>query len=289
MPLLPEPSYRGKVRDVYDLGDKLILKASDRLSAFDVVFAETIPDKGKILTEISNHWFNLIDFIPNHLIANNTVNFPEYLQPVPDHFQGRSVLVKKAERIDFECVVRGYLLGSALKEYKETGTVAGITLPKDMKSGDRLAEPLFTPATKASAGHDINVTFSQMAEKTGAGLAARLRDISIDIFDFATEKLLLQGVLLLDTKLEFGLLNNEIILIDEVLTPDSSRFCTTSDYEKAINEGKTPPTMDKQIVRDYLETTKWNKQPPPPQLPAEIIEKSRNVYLKMKEIILSLD
>jgi len=281
-----KPDYRGKVRDIYDLGDTLVLTASDRLSAFDVVFDQGIPERGKILTRISNHWFKVFHEIKNHIIETNVEKFPPPFSNYKEELGERSVWVKKAQRIDFECVVRGYLLGSGYKEYTETGSVCGVKLPDGLKKSEKLPSPIFTPATKVDKGHDENVSFEYMKEKIGAELAEKLRDLSINIYTKGYKKLLEQGILLADTKLEFGLLDDEIILIDEILTPDSSRFFKADEYEKCAAEGVNPPSLDKQIVRDYLETLDWNKQPPAPKLPQEIINKTKEKYLEIEKIVL---
>lgn len=282
---IPNPSYRGKVRDVYDLGDRLLLVSSDRLSAFDVVFEDTIPDKGKILNSISAHWFSLLNGVPNHFITAKVDEFPAPFN-IPE-FAGRSTLVRKSQRVDFECVVRAYLMGSGHKEYLATQTLAGEKLPAGLAKGAKLPQPVFTPAVKNDTGHDENISFAEMEKKLPA-LAAKLKEKSLQIFDFAYNLLAQKNILLLDTKFEFGILNDEIILIDEIFTPDSSRFVEASEYERAIAEGREIPTMDKQIVRDYVESVGWNKTPPAPRLPKEVIEKTVQQYRKMEQIILSI-
>lgn len=282
---IPNPSYRGKVRDVYDLGDRLLLVSSDRLSAFDVVFEDTIPDKGKILNSISAHWFSLLNGIPNHFITAKADEFPTPFN-APE-FAGRSALVRKSHRIDFECVVRAYLMGSGHKEYLATQTLAGEKLPAGLAKGAKLPRPVFTPAVKNDTGHDENISFAEM-ERRLPDLGAKLKEKSLQIFDFAYNLLAQKNILLLDTKFEFGILNNEIILIDEIFTPDSSRFVEAAEYERAIAEGREIPTMDKQIVRDYVESVGWNKTPPAPRLPKEVIERTVAQYKKMEEIILSI-
>lgn len=299
--VIPTPSYRGKVRDVYDLGDKLLLVSSDRLSAFDVVFEDTIPDKGKILNSISAHWFSLLRDVPHHLITARADELPSPFNA--PQFAGRSALVRKSQRIDFECVVRAYLMGSGYKEYLASQTLAGEKLPAGLGKGAKLPQPVFTPAVKNDSGHDENISFAEMqkrlspAESRGlstaapgglSDLAQTLKAKSLQIFAFAYELLEQKGILLLDTKFEFGILNNEVILIDEIFTPDSSRFVERSDYERAIAEGREIPTMDKQIVRDYVESIGWDKNPPAPRLPKEVIEKTVQQYRKMESIILSL-
>ncbi|HRP68604.1 MAG TPA: phosphoribosylaminoimidazolesuccinocarboxamide synthase [Turneriella sp.] len=279
------PTYHGKVRDVYDLGDTLLLVSSDRLSAFDVVFEDTIPNKGKILNTISAHWFSLLNNTPNHFISTQSDTFPPAFQtPV---FQERSVLVHKTQRIDFECVVRAFLMGSAYKEYTATQTVADEKLPAGLTKGAKLTAPIFTPAIKNDSGHDENISFQAMREKLPQ-YAAALREKSLTLFQFAFQKLEKKGVYLLDTKFEFGLLNGELLLIDEIFTPDSSRFVEITEYEKAMRLGQDIPTMDKQIIRDYVESLGWNKTPPAPRLPQTIIQKTVEQYKKMEDIILSI-
>lgn len=280
-----EPSYRGKVRDVYDLGDRLLLVSSDRLSAFDVVFGDAIPDKGKILNRISAHWFSLLKGIPHHFITANADEFPAPFNT--DEFRDRAALVRKSKRIDYECVVRGFLMGSGYKEYAAAGTVAGERLPAGLAKGARLPQPLFTPAVKNDTGHDENISFSEMRERLPE-LADTLRKKSLLLFQFATERLIQKGIYILDTKFEFGVLNGEITLIDEIFTPDSSRFVEIAEYENAIKSGAEIPTMDKQIVRDYVESIGWDKSPPAPRLPGEVIEKTVAQYKKMEKIILSI-
>lgn len=282
---LPAPSYRGKVRDVYDLGDKLLLVSSDRLSAFDVVFEDTIPDKGKILNSISAHWFSLLKDIPTHFITAKADEFPAPFN-APE-FAGRSTLVRKSKRIDFECVVRAYLMGSGHKEYLGTQTLAGEKLPAGLAKGAKLPQPVFTPAVKNDTGHDENISFAEM-EKRLPQLASKLKEKSLQIFAFAYDLLAQKNILLLDTKFEFGVIDGEIILIDEIFTPDSSRFVEAAEYERALAAGLEIPTMDKQIVRDYVESVGWSKTPPAPRLPKEVIEKTVQQYRKMEEIILSI-
>ncbi len=287
---LPEPFYRGKVRDLYPVDDEsMIIVASDRISAFDVVFPEPIPDKGKILTEISNMWFQSIrsSDLPeqynfaDHMISSDISDFPE---PYRDYepFAGRAVYVKKAKRVDFECVVRGYLAGSGWKEYSKSGTVCGHQLPKGLEMSSRLPEPIFTPSTKAPEGeHDENITVEKMKQILGTELTNRLETVSIELYKFAATLMSRAGIILCDTKFEFALEGDRLILIDEVLTPDSSRYWDAAQYKTGIS----PPGFDKQFIRDYLETTDWNKNPPPPPLPEEVIEKTGELYKTIMERI----
>ncbi|MBN8221798.1 MAG: phosphoribosylaminoimidazolesuccinocarboxamide synthase [Spirochaetes bacterium] len=281
----PVPSYKGKVRDVYDLGDQMVLVSSDRLSAFDVVFGDTIPGKGKILNQISAHWFSLLKNVPHHFISEQADALPPQFQGTA--FAGRSVLVKKTKRIDFECVVRAFLMGSGFKEYAASGTLAGEKLPVGLVKGQLLPAPAFTPAVKNDSGHDENISFAEMKKRLPA-YADTLREKSLALFAFAFEKLKAKGIYILDTKFEFGILNDELLLIDEIFTPDSSRFVEIAEYEKAIAAGVEIPTMDKQIVRDYVESIGWDKNPPAPRLPAEVIQKTVAQYKKMEEVVLSL-
>jgi len=275
---LPLPLYiRGKVRDVYDLGDFLLMVASDRVSAFDHVLPTLIPDKGKILTQISAFWFEqLWDVVPNHIVATNVDDFPLSLQPFNAALKGRSMLVKKTKKLPVECVVREYLAGSGWKEYQETGEICGVRLPPGLRESDRLLEPVFTPATKEEGGkHDENISFARFAEIVGKETAEVLRDRSIALFIKASRLADRQGLILCDTKFEFGILNGVITLIDEILTPDSSRY-----WEKSLWEpGRSQNSFDKQFVRDYLESIHWNKQAPAPALPEDIVQKTRAKYM----------
>lgn len=267
---------RGKVRDVYDVpGNCLLVVATDRLSAFDVVMAEGIPDKGKVLTQLSVFWFDYFKgVVPDHFQTARFVDYPKELRDFRDQIEGRSMLVDKAAPFPVECVVRGYLAGSGWKEYKTVGRVCGVQLPPGLKESSKLDQPIFTPATKATSGHDENISFEQMAEIIGVAAAEKLRDYSLTLFTRAREYAESRGILLADTKFEFGRRGEEIILIDEVLTPDSSRFWPREGYAP----GKPQPSFDKQFVRDYLESLGWNKQPPPPSLPADVIEKTSEKY-----------
>ena len=268
------PCRRGKVRDIYDLGDRLVLVATDRISAFDWVLPTPIPDKGRILTALTLFWLDFLR-IPNHLLSTDLAAMgPEFVAQ-RKALEGRTCLVKKTEVVPIECVVRGYLAGSGWKEYQKTGTVCGIPLPPGLRQGARLPEPIFTPATKAESGHDENIAFSQMAHFVGTELAADLQERSLDLYRRAADHARCRGIILADTKFEWGRLpGGEVILIDEVLTPDSSRFWPADQY----HVGVSPPSYDKQFVRDWLESTPWDKNSPPPELPAEIVERTRAKY-----------
>jgi len=273
---------RGKVRDTFDLGERLLMVASDRISAYDVVMPNGIPGKGKILTQLSAFWFGQTSsVVPNHLIAVADEASPAGWGkglPISEEewalLSGRTMLVKKAERIDIECVVRGYLAGSAWEEYSGSGTVCGLTLPAGLRQSEKLPEPIFTPATKAFRGHDENISFERMAELVGGELASKLRTYSLAIYRFAETRARVRGIIIADTKMEFGLLDGKIILIDELLTPDSSRFWPASDYQVGVS----PPSFDKQFLRDWLCSSGWNKEPPAPQLPPEIVAKTAKKY-----------
>lgn len=269
---------RGKVRDIYDLGDNLLLVASDRISAFDVILPTLIPDKGKILTELSVYWFDVIkDIIPHHLISTDVEKFPAACQPHKASLEGRTMLVKKSTPAPVECIVRGYLAGSGWKDYQETGAVCGVPLPKGLVEASRLDEPIFTPSTKASVGaHDVNITFDQMVTKVGRARAEKMRDATVAIYSRARVLAEKKGIIIADTKFEFGIEGNDIILIDEVLTPDSSRFWPMDGYQP----GKTPDSFDKQFVRDYLVNLPWDMKSPPPELPPEIVKKTQEKYLE---------
>jgi len=276
----------GKVRDIYDLGDKLLFIATDRLSAFDYVLPNGIPYKGKVLTGLSSFWFNYTrSIVDNHLISTDIVDLSSELAQNSDLLAGRFMLVKKAERIDIECVVRGYLAGSAWREYQANGQVCGIKLPSGLRESEKLPEIIFTPATKADSGHDENITISQMENLIGKDLARQLIECSKAIFASASKKVESQGLILSDTKFEFGLLDGKLISIDEMLTPDSSRFWPMDDYEP----GRSQKSFDKQYVRDYLESIGWNKQPPVPPLPEEVIRKTSEKYLEAYRRIVGKD
>jgi phosphoribosylaminoimidazole-succinocarboxamide synthase len=276
---LPFPVFRrGKVRDVYDLGKQLLIVATDRISAFDCVMPEGIPDKGRILTAVAAYWFQATeDLVPNHFRGN--LAWPAALESKREALAGRAVIVEKTRPLPVECVVRGYLAGSGWKEYQASGAVCGVALPGGLRLADRLPEPIFTPATKAEEGHDENISFGQMADVVGAAAAAKLRDLSLLLYRRGAELAAQRGILLADTKFEFGLSDaGELILIDEALTPDSSRYWLADSWAP----GKNPPSLDKQFLRDYLETLEgWNKQPPAPHLPAEVIEGIRARYLDL--------
>ncbi len=268
---------RGKVRDIYDLGDRLLIVATDRLSAFDVVLPTGIPDKGRVLTSLSAFWFDrLRSFVRTHFLTADVDAFPPHLREHRALLDGRAMIVRKLRRVDIECVVRGYLAGSAWKEYAATGRAGGAALPQDLRPGSRLPEPLFTPATKAASGHDENITEVEMAEIVGAPLTRRLREASLAIYRQAARRAEQCGLVLADTKFEFGVEGEEVVLIDEALTPDSSRFWDTAAYAAA---GSTE-SYDKQIVRDYLERMGWDKQPPAPPLPPEVVGATRARYLE---------
>lgn len=268
---------RGKVRDIFDLGEHLLLVATDRVSAFDVVLPTGVPGKGRVLTKLSEFWFRRMDAtVPNHMVSTRVDEFPSELHPFEDRLTGWAMLVRKAEVIPVECVVRGYLAGSGWKEYQESRTVCGIELPEGLVSSDRLPEPIFTPAAKNQTGHDENISFERMAQLIGSDLAETLRGLSLRLYKEAASYALEKGIILADTKLEFGLIDGDVVLIDEVFTPDSSRFWPADQYRP----GQTQESLDKQHIRDYLETTGWNKKPPAPELPSDIVEKTRERYLE---------
>ncbi len=273
---------RGKVRDLYDLGDALLLVATDRLSAFDFVFPDPIPDKGKVLNQISAFWFSeTAAFQPNHVIATRVRDFPEALRPHAPILAGRATLARKLRMIPVECVARGYLAGSGWKEYRDTGRVCGIRLPAGLRESDRLPEPIFTPATKAAEGHDVNIDFDACARTVGEGLARRLRDATLALYARAAAIARERGILIADTKFEFGLEGDTLVLADEALTPDSSRFWPAATYAP----GGPQPSLDKQFVRDYLESVRWTKTPPVPSLPPEVIRGARERYLEIFRIL----
>jgi phosphoribosylaminoimidazole-succinocarboxamide synthase len=269
---------RGKVRDIYAVGrDRLLIVATDRISAFDVILPTPIPRKGEVLTQLSLFWFDFLkDVVPNHLITANVDEYPADLAAYRDQLQGRSMLVKKLEMFPVECVARGYVVGSGWKDYQRTGTICGITLPTGLRECGKLPGAIFTPATKAETGHDENISLEQAGEIIGADWAQKLKDLTIDIYDRAAQHGLACGLIIADTKLEFGLLNGEIVLGDEALTPDSSRYWPLELYQP----GRAQDSFDKQYVRDYLETLAWDKTPPGPALPEEVAEKTSEKYLE---------
>ncbi len=283
------PAARGKVRDIYDIGDRLLIVATDRLSAFDVILPTPIPDKGRVLTQLSLFWFDLLkDVIPNHVLS--ATDFPTPFDAHRNDLAGRSMVVRKTQPLPIECVVRGYVSGSGWKDYKSTGKICGILLPAGLRESDRLPEPIFTPATKAATGHDENISFEQAASLVGAGVAARVRSLSIEIYRQAAAFAEPRGVILADTKFEFGLLNSSLdspdaadslMWIDEALTPDSSRFWPADQY----NPGGPQPSFDKQFVRDYLERIRWPKTPPGPELPPDVVAATRAKYREAYRIL----
>lgn len=273
---------RGKVRDIYDLGDHLLLIATDRISAFDVVLPGGIPGKGMVLTQISVYWFRQMeDIIMNHVEATDIKDFPKTLRRYADILEGRSMLVKKAKPLPVECVVRGYLAGSGWKEYQKRGSVSGIKLPEGLVESSRLPEPLFTPSTKEEEGHDINISFGEVERIVGGEIADKLKDTSLAVYSKARNIAEKKGIVIADTKFEFGLFDGKLMIIDELLTPDSSRFWSSKDYRP----GRGQDSYDKQIVRDYLLTLDWDKTHPGPGLPDEIVEKTANRYLEILRII----
>jgi phosphoribosylaminoimidazole-succinocarboxamide synthase len=277
---------KGKVRNVYEIDDKLLIVATDRISAFDWVLPSLIPYKGKVLTQLSKFWFDFVGLVlPNHLLATEIKDFPPVLAPFADILAKRSMLVKKTQVVPIECVVRGYLSGSGWKEYKTTGKICGLKIPKGLKESDRLEEPIFTPSTKADQGHDLNISFKEVQKVIGAELAQKIRKASLELYQKAALYAVSKGIIIADTKFEFGLAGDELVLIDEIFTPDSSRFWPLSLYEA----GRSQPSFDKQYVRDYLETTNWDKNTPPPELPAEIIAKTSQKYLEIYSVLTGLD
>jgi len=273
---------RGKVRDVYNLGDQLLFIATDRISAFDYILPTGIPDKGRVLTQLSIFWFDFLrDVIPTHFVTADVNQYPPQLRPFRDQIEGRSMLVKRADMVQIECVARGYISGSGWKEYKQQGTVCGIKLPAGLRESDKLPEAIFTPATKAQDGHDENISFEQTASIIGEDLAKRLRDLTLEIYTRAARYAETKGIIIADTKFEFGFVNGELVLGDEVLTPDSSRFWPAETY----NPGGAQFSFDKQFVRDYLESIHWNKQPPAPPLPEEVAEKTSQKYRQAYRIL----
>src|SRR5688572_4199524 len=272
---------RGKVRDIYAGGeDQLLIVSTDRVSAFDVVLPNPIPDRGKVLTQLSTFWFRQTgNIVPNHLLADDLASFPESVRAQSDVVEGRSMLVRRTKRIDVECVARGYISGSAWSEYKKHGTACGITLPDGLVESQQLPEPIFTPATKADTGHDENISFERLVELVGAPLAEQLRTVTLAVYSYAAKVAREKGIIIADTKMEFGLLGEELILIDELLTPDSSRFWDAAAYQP----GKTPASFDKQYLRDWLDQSGWDKEPPAPELPADVVSNTRARYVEALE------
>jgi phosphoribosylaminoimidazole-succinocarboxamide synthase len=280
-PLLSPPR-RGKVRDVYDLGEELLIVATDRVSAFDVVLPTAIPDKGRVLTQLSLFWFREMEgIIENHLVETDVEKYPALLQKYRNQLRGRSMIVRKASTVPAECVVRGYLAGSGWKDYRETGSVCGVTLAPNLVESAKLPEPIFTPSTKAEVGHDTNMSFEDLRTFVGEPLAEQLRDVSIGIFEKASTVAEARGILIADTKFEFGMIDGKLKVIDEMLTPDSSRFWSAKEYKP----GRSQESYDKQIVRDYLNGLDWDKTYPGTELPPEIIEKARARYIEILKIL----
>jgi len=274
---------RGKVRDIYDLGDSLLMVATDRISAFDVVMPEPVPDKGKILNQISLFWFDrMASIVPNHVISGKVEDFPETCQPYAEILRGRSMLVKKARPLPIECVVRGYLSGSGWKSYQKNQSVCGIQLAPGLLESDRLPEPIFTPSTKEEVGtHDINIDFEEAGRRVGIQLAEKVRDLSLTIYAEGARLAAEKGIIIADTKFEFGLIDDELVLIDEVLTPDSSRFWPKDSYRP----GESQQSFDKQYLRDYLLSIQWDQKPPAPNLPRSVIENTRAKYLEAMRLL----
>ena len=277
---------RGKVRDIYDLGEYFLIIATDRLSAFDVVLPTPIPNKGKVLTQMSAFWFDYFkDVVPNHVVSTRVEDYPANLQPFRDQLEGRSMLVRKAKVFPVECVARGYLTGSGLKDYNRTGSVSGVRLPAGLRDSDRLPEPIFTPSTKAETGHDENISEDQAAQTIGRDNIRRLKELTLDLYTRGVEYALTRGIIICDTKFEFGVIDGKIAIVDEMLTPDSSRFWPADRY----SPGKAQPSFDKQFVRDYLEKIGWNKQPPAPELPGEIAQATSAKYVEALRLLTGRD
>ncbi len=273
---------RGKVRDIYDLGDSLLIISTDRISAFDFILPNAIPDKGKVLNQLSLFWFNLTaGIVENHVLSADIKDYPDMLKKYADVLEGRSMIVKKVEMIDVECVARGYLAGSGWKEYQKTGYVTGIKLPEGLQESSKLPEAIFSPATKAASGHDINIPLSEVEKITGKDTAAKLKDLTLTLYQFASEYAEKRGIIIADTKFELGYQDDKLIVADEMLTPDSSRFWPGDSYEP----GRSQPSFDKQFVRDYLESLHWSKEPPVPELPDNIIQETRQKYLDIFRIL----
>ena len=273
---------RGKVRDVYAAGDFLVIVASDRLSAFDYILPTPIPDKGRVLTALTIFWLDMLkSIVPNHFVSADVSDYPAQFHPFRDQLEGRSMLVRRAKMIDFECVARGYVSGSGWKDYCRNGKICGIALPASLVESDRLPQPIFTPATKAQSGHDENVDFQSVSAKIGESLASRLRDLTLELYTRASAYAETRGIIIADTKFEFGFIGDQLILGDEVLTPDSSRFWPRVSY----NAGGPQASYDKQYVRDFLESIHWNKQPPAPALPADVIERTSEKYREAHRVL----
>lgn len=278
-----KPPKRGKVRDIYDLGDSLLIVATDRISAFDVILPNAVPEKGTVLTQISKFWFGQTeDIIRNHLISTNVKDYPAKCRPHAALLEGRSMLVKKCESLPVECIVRGYLTGSGLKEYKATGSVSGISLPVGLTEASRLPEPVFTPSTKAEVGeHDVNIDFANVVKLVGMDVAEKIRSSTLAVYRRACEIAEPKGIIIADTKLEFGIHNGEVILIDEVLTPDSSRFWPMKGYKEGVQQ----KSFDKQFVRDYLLSLNWDQKPPAPILPEDVVQKTSEKYREVLRML----
>jgi phosphoribosylaminoimidazole-succinocarboxamide synthase len=277
---------RGKVRDIYDLGEHFLIVATDRLSAFDVVLPTPIPNKGKVLTQMSAFWFDRFkDVVPNHVVATDVGDYPKNLHQFRDQLQGRSMLVKKAKVFPVECVARGFLTGSGLKDYNRSGSVCGIPLPAGLRDSDRLPQPIFTPATKAETGHDENISEEQAAKIIGQDTVQKLKELTLSLYSRGVEYARTRGIIVCDTKFEFGLIGGKISIVDEMLTPDSSRFWPADQY----SPGKPQPSFDKQFVRDYLEKIGWNKQPPAPELPEDIVMATSAKYVEALRLLTGRD
>jgi phosphoribosylaminoimidazole-succinocarboxamide synthase len=273
---------KGKVREVYEIGEDLLIVASDRISAYEYVLPSIIPDKGKILTQLSLFWFAYTELIsPNHVITANVDEYPQILHAHKEKLEKRSMLVKRTEVVPVECVVRGYLSGSGWREYRASGKTSGVKLPEGMQESARLEEPIFTPATKAEEGHDINISFKEMQKIVGSELAHKIKNVSLDLYKKATFHALSKGIIIADTKFEFGLFEDELILVDEIFTPDSSRFWPVEHY----SPGKSQASLDKQFVRDYLDSTDWDKNSPPPPLPPEIVQQTHDRYMEIFRLL----
>ncbi len=274
---------RGKVRDVYAVGsDTLLIVATDRISAFDVVLPDAIPEKGRVLTALTLFWLGLVrDLVSNHLITGDVGEYPAQLRKYTTELEGRSMLVRRCRVVPFECVARGYLAGSGWKDYQKTGAVCGVPLPSGLRESEKLREPIFTPATKAEEGHDLNVSEAEMARAVGAELTATLKRLTLAVYDRAAGYAATRGIIIADTKFEFGRVDGQVLLVDEVLTPDSSRFWPAAEYAP----GASPPSFDKQYVRDYLESLRWNKQPPAPELPPDVVRRTSEKYLEAYRLL----